>query len=187
MLALLASGCDRLPEAVIVPEFEFSYSFESGLGGWTEGSADLGAGRAAAGTTTGQAAAGSASLAFGLDNPGGAGKIWVTRELAVAKDQSYTVDITLKLGSADAQAAAPWKVIAGARQAAPTAAAGLPIQDETTAGGTGGGVAWAGKSYSFAAKADPDGRLFLTLGIWGTSAGERTYWIDDVRVVLTRS
>ena len=187
MLALLAYGCDRFPEAVIFPEFEFSYSFESGLAGWTEGSADLGAGRATAGATTGQAAAGSASLAFGLDNPGGTGKIWVTRELAVTKDQSYTVDVTLKLGSADAAAEAPWKVIAGVQLAAPTTAAGLPMQDETTAGGTGGGVAWAEKSYSFAAKADPDGRLFLTLGIWGTSADERTYWIDDVGVVLTRS
>lgn len=187
MLALLVSGCDRLPEAVIVPEFEFSYSFESGLAGWTERSADLGAGWATVGTTTSQAASGSTSVAFGLGNAGGAGKIWVTRELMVTKDQSYTVDVTLKLGSADAQSAAPWKVIAGAQLAAPTTAAGLPMQDETTAGGTGGGVAWAEKSYSFPAKADPDGRLFLTLGIWGTSPGERTYWMDDVRVVLTRS
>lgn len=186
-LGVLGAACDRLPEAVIVPEFEFDYSFEAGLTGWVEGRADLGAGTATVGTTTEQASSGSASLGLAVDNVGGAAKIWVTRELEVTPDQSYTVDLTLKVGSVDPASAAPWKVIAGTRSAAPSSAAELPMQDETGAGTPGGGAAWTPKSYSFPAKADEDGRLFLTLGIWATSAGQRTYWIDEVKVVLTRS
>lgn len=185
--AVLAGGCDRLPEAVIVPEYEFAYSFESGLAGWTEGRADLGTGTAAVTTTTGQAAAGSASLLLTVDNAGGAAKVWITRELAVTKDQSYTVDVTLKLASVEPQGTPPWKVVAGVRANPPASSAELPIQDETAPGGAGGAVAWTEKKYSIPARADDEGRLFLTLGLWATSPGVRSYWIDDVRVVLTRS
>ena len=40
-VATALAGCDRFPEAVIVPEFDLSYSFESGLDGWTASAADL--------------------------------------------------------------------------------------------------------------------------------------------------
>lgn len=186
-LLFFAAGCDRLPEAVIVPEFDFTFSFEDGLQGWQAQSAELGNGTVSVEASTDRASAGTRSLRITMDNQGGAAKVWVTRELAVTRHQSYVAELSLALGSADPPAAAPWKVIAGLRPSPPSLAAELPYQDETPAPAGAGGFAWAGRSYTVPVTADAEGRIFLTLGIWGTSPSARTYWMDNVRVVLTRS
>lgn len=186
MLALAA--CDRAPDAVIVPEYEFSWSFDSGMEGWSALSADVGGGGAAAGAVSDQASQGSGSLRLDLTNPGGAAKVWLNREIEVTPDKSYTAVVTFDLRTSEHTAEAAWTLIAGVRAIAPTTAAGLEYQGDTSSGTAGGsGTVWASKEVTVAAQADDEGRLFLTLGVWGTSAGTRSYWIDNVKVVLTRT
>lgn len=173
---------------MIFPEFEFAFSFESGLDGWNPASADLGTGTVTIEGSGDNASQGTRSVAVRLDNPGGAGKVWITRELEVTPDQSYTVDVSFDLGTADHGTVDPWTLIVGMGDTAPTTPAALAYHGDTASGAeTAQGAAWAEKGTTVAAKADEDGRLFLTLGIWGTTPGQRSYWIDNVRVVLTRS
>lgn len=186
MLAFAA--CDRAPDAVIFPEFEFAFSFESGLEGWVPASGDLGAGTASVGGSSETASHGSQSASVRLESPDGAGKVWMTRELEVTPEKSYTVDVTFDLATEDHGVVEPWTLIVGLGDTAPTTSASLAYNGDTASGGeTASGVVWAEKSFTIGAKADEEGRLFLTLGVWGNTAGTRAYWIDNVRVVLTRS
>lgn len=185
---LAAAGCDRLPEAVIVPEFRLAYSFEGGLEGWTTSSADLGGGSAAAEASTERASDGTRSIRFSLANPGGTGKVWLTRELDLTPGKSYTAEIAFDLATADHGVGDAWKLILVARPQPPTTAASLDFQGDTSSGqATNSGIVWAQKRFTVPVQPDEEGRLYLTVGLWGTTPGTRVYWIDNVEVVLTRT
>ncbi|NJD17917.1 MAG: hypothetical protein FIA95_01335 [Gemmatimonadetes bacterium] len=186
--ALGAPSCDRLPEAVIFPEFELTYSFESGLDGWTVSSADLGAGSWAAEPSVERATDGTRSARLSLANPEGAGKGWITRELQLTPKKSYTAEISVDLATADHGVADAWKLILTARETPPAGAASLDFQGDTSSGrDTATGVTWVEKRFVLPVQGDDEGKLYLSLGVWGTTPGARTYWVDRVQVVLTRT
>ena len=62
----------------------------------------------------------------------------------------------------------------------------------TPQGDTGNGLPtdeghrWLTKSYAMQVRASQDGELFVHVGVWGTSLSPRTYFVDQVRVKLTR-
>lgn len=171
-----------------MPEFDISFSFESGLEGWTVSSADVGTGSAAAEASSERASQGARSVRLVLANPGGAGKVWITRELEVTREKRYTAEISFDLATTDHGLAEPWKLIVGARATPPETAAALDFQGDTSSGReTATGVLWVQKRLNIPAQGDEEGRLFLTVGVWGTTAGNRTYWLDNVRIVLTRT
>lgn len=185
-LALSAplAACDTHPEATIFPEFEFLFSFEQGIAEWTPASADLGAGSASVTGAQDQASQGTRSAKLSLDNPAGSGKVWMTRELDVTPDQRYSVEVTFDLRTSDAAGDA-WALVTAVKPEPPVSSAALEYQGDTSAGGQAGG-GWVEKSVTLLAQADEEGRLYLTLGLWGTTAGTRDYWIDNVRLVLMR-
>jgi hypothetical protein len=172
---------------VIVPEFDLSYSFESGLDEWYGNGVDLGDPQVAwsAERSSGQASVGSASVALSVNNAEGAAKVWIEREFTVEPSRAYDIEVTFDLGSSDGTGSEPWRVVAGAHVAPPMTAAELSIQDPTGNGG-GAGVVFVQKSYSLRATSDEDGRMYLVIGVWGTSVGERTYFLDNVHVLFTR-
>ena len=173
---------------MIFPEFELSYSFENGLEGWTVSSADLGAGSWAAESSTERATDGTRSVRLSLGNPGGAGKGWITRELQLTPNKSYTAEISIDLATADHSVADAWKLILTARETPPAGAASLDFQGDTSSGrDTAMGVTWVEKRFVVPVQADDEGKLYLSLGVWGTSPGTRTYWVDHVQLVLTRT
>lgn len=183
-----ATGCDRSPDAVIVPEFDLSFSFESGLEGWTAGTADFGAGSWAAEASTERATDGSRSARLTLANPGGAGKVWLTRELELTPQKSYTAQVSFDLATADHEPAGAWKLIVTARPTSPESASGLDFQGDTSSGlAAATGPQWVEKRFAIPAQADDEGKLYLSVGIWGTTPLTRTYWLDNIRVVLTRT
>lgn len=187
-MAWAAAGCDRSPEAVIVPEFDLSYSFESGLEGWTTATADVGSGSGSASATTERSTHGTRSVRLDLANPGGAAKIWLTRELELTPGKSYTAQISFDLGTADHGVADAWKLILTARDTPPASASALDFQGDTSSGlATATGAQWVEKKFVVPVRPDEEGLLHLTVGIWGTTPGTRTYWLDNVRVVLTRT
>lgn len=181
------AGCDRLPDAVILPEYEFEYSFETTLEGWNASAADVGAGSWNADSSTERATVGARSLRIVLANPGGAGKVWVSRKLEVTANMRYTVDLSFDLATADHVAADAWKLIVGARTSLPAGPSALDFQGDTSSGtATTTGAIWVKKRFTLTAQADDEGSLYLTVGVWGTTPATRSYWIDGVRAVLTR-
>lgn len=188
MLPLLATVCDKLGEIVIVPEFEMSFSFESGFGAWMAGGLDLLDPPVvwSASSSSLEASDGERSVRFDLDNLNGQAKIWIFREFEVAPGQRYDIAISFDLATADASTDA-WQVIAGAHTAPPETAAELRVHDATAAPGSGGGsIEWVPKQYAVQGQADEEGLLYIIVGVWGTGSGARTYYVDDLRLVLTR-
>jgi hypothetical protein len=180
--------CDKLGEIVIVPEFEMSFSFEVGLGAWVPGGLDLADPPVvwSASSSAAEASDGGRSVRFDLDNLNGQAKIWIIREFEVAPHQGYDIEISLDLATADASTDA-WQVIAGAHSAQPESSAELTFGGATAADGSGGGVLeWIPKKYTVFGQADEEGLLYIIVGVWGTGLGTRTYYVDDVRLVLTR-
>jgi hypothetical protein len=189
---LLVGGvCDHSGKIIaVVPEFDITDSFESGLGQWTPEALDLGEppGAWSVQGSTEEASAGTHSVELTLDNVSDAGKVWIERDLEVAPAQAYEVEISFDLASADFGTLNLWTVIAGAHTAPPQAADELIFQDDTGNGAsTDDGYHWVSKRYTVHAQSDEEGHLHVTLGVWGTSETARTYYFDNVRLQLTRT
>jgi hypothetical protein len=52
---------------------------------------------------------------------------------------------------------------------------------------SGTGLVWLSKSYRVSASSGADGRMTVVIGLWGTSEGARSYYIDNVRLLFTRA
>lgn len=189
-LVIALTGCDRLGEIVILPEVELSDSFEGGLGSWAPRSADLGTppgGWSVEGTPT-AASDGGRAVSLRLDNTGGAGKVWLVREVELSPDQSYDVALSFDLGTVGALPLTPWTIIAGSHVSEPTSAAGLTFRDGAAPDSTftTGGATWGARSYDLTLRTTEEGKGVVTVGLWGTSTEDRTYFLDNVRVLFTR-
>ena len=174
----------------LVPEFDIRDSFEAGLGDWEAQGTDLGNPPVAWSVeeSTEEASAGTRSVKLTLDNVNDAGKIWIQRELEVAPLVTYDVDLSFDLGSADFGTVNLWTVIAGVETAPPETAAELTFQDDTGNGAaTDHGYQWITKTYQIRARSDEDGHLYVVLGVWGTWETLRSYYLDNVHLVLTRA
>lgn len=184
LVGLTLAGCDRIGEIVIVPEFDLTYSFEGGLEGWVPAGVDLSGPTVmwSIETSADFVSTGSQAIRFVLDNTNGKGKIWIEREFEVEAERAYDVRITFDLASADS--GDPWRILAGAHGAPPVTAAELTVQDATA---TADQHEWTERSYTVRATSDEDGAVYVVLGFWGTSAENRTYYLDNVRLVFTRS
>ena len=74
-------------------------------------------------------------------------------------------------------------MIAGAHAALPQTREDLTYHGSTSHGeGADAGYLWTDKSYALIAKTDEEGRLYVSLGIWGTWENPRTYHLDDIRI-----
>ena len=188
---LAAGGCDHAGKLLeLVPEFDFTESFEAGLGDWTPQALDVAdpAVTWSVEASSEEASAGTQSVKLTLDNANAAGKIWIERELEVDPGQAYDVTLSFDLASADFGTVNLWKVIAGAYTAPPRTAAELSFPGDTGNGASADdGVHWVSRSYQVHARADKDGYIYVVIGVWGTYPVARTYWVDNVHVQLTRT
>ena len=167
-----------------MPEFDLTYSFEGGLEGWAPIGVDLSDPTVTWGIQTNGdvVSTGSRAVRFALDNTNGKGKIWIEREFEVEAERAYDVTITFDLASADS--GDPWRILAGAHGAPPVTAAELTVQDATA---TADQYEWTERNYTVRAMSDQDGAIYVVIGLWGTSAEDRTYYVDNVRLVFTRT
>ena len=182
-------ACDRLGEIVIVPEQEILDSFETGIGAWSLRSGDLGTppGTWSVVGTQEAASDGNHALRIQLDNIGGAGKVWVVREVQLSPNQDYDVDLAFDLGTSDASDATPWTLIAGAHPTDPQNASGLTFRGGTVPDAPGTSApTWVEEEYQFVLRVTAEGRGVVALGVWGTTAEDRVYYLDNVRVSFTR-
>jgi hypothetical protein len=182
-LAVLVGACGPATQT------SGSYSFEGSLQGWTAGSLDVGASTApgwSISASSERSFAGGWSARLFLDNQSEAGKIWISRTYRVLPNRRYDVHVEFALGTADADRASAFRVLAGAAPSLPTTGDdAISLARDDTANGGSTGVAWLFKQYDSVAATDKSGVLTAVVGIWGTAAGARTYYLDTLAVEFT--
>ena len=130
---------------------------------------------------------GAGAAALALDNTNATAKVWMEKVFEVQPGRAHDIELSFDVGSADWAGAEEWRLLAGAHTESPQTAAELTIQDASGNGSaTDDGVVFLEKRYSMRATADEEGRLFLAIGLWGTTMGSRTYFVDNVHVLFTR-
>lgn len=192
-LAVPFASCDNGDDLMLVPEFEQSFDFESGLGGWAGHADDLPVGSAwTVDVSSGEAAEGQAAARLDLAIVEPRGRVWMDRAFDVTAGQSYEVTVTFALGTADDAATTGWDVLAGGGPTEPTPGS-LTVRGSTTPDSPGTGMVWEERSFTFQATAGPatggdeTGRIWIALGIAPTTAEHREYGIDDVRLSFLRN
>ncbi len=185
--AFLSAGVCDPGSLEVQPELEDRFSFEGDLEGWSVGASGLGEPPAPWGASRSmeQAFAGSASVSLSLENTGGEGRVFLRRRFDAAPATDYTVEVSFALGTADEGTTNLWNLVAGVSREPPSGGGLVGVGD--TGGGVGGGFQWVEKTATLNLRTGPDsGRLWLGLGVWGTSPFTRQYFIDDVRVRIRR-
>jgi hypothetical protein len=188
-LALAAAGCDRHPDPVVIqPEFDDATSFESDLGHWAVRTLDLGTPPATveAVRSSDRASDGAQSVRLRLDNAAAQPKVLLERSYDAEKNLTYSVDVSLSFATADSAAVQPWRVAIGAAPVSPTQSLQVNAPTDTGSGKSTGGFAWIVKTYHGEVQTDASGHLFVYVGVWATSPGARSYYVDDLKVTLTR-
>jgi hypothetical protein len=116
----------------------------------------------------------------------------MARPFDVTADQSYEVTVSFALGTADGATTTAWDVLGGGGATEPDPGS-LTTHGSTTPESPGSGLVWEERSFTFQATAGPavgedeTGRIWVALGIAPTTADDREYGIDDVRLSFLRS
>lgn len=183
---LLAAGACDDDDPTAPPE-EMTFSFETGLQGWTEAGTDLQDPPVTwdIERTTDVANSGDASVRLMLDNVNDAGKIWIVRGFEAEPGRTYEVEIDFALGTRDWGDVNLWTVIAGAHAQPPQDAGDLDFRDDTGNGlGSDQGYVWIDKDYTSTVTANAEGMIYVAIGVWGTYEVSRTYYVDDVVIEI---
>jgi len=189
---LLGGVCD--PGSVdVFPEIEERFSFENGLDGWAAAASDLGEPPSLwqVSVTGDESFVGVRSASLFLSNDAGQGRVFLRRRFDAIADTDYRVEVSLQLGTSDVGAMNLWSLIGGAFRESPTHGADLLTIGDTGGSGadgvTDGAVDWVARTADFDIRTGPeDGRIWLALGVWGTSPFARDYYVDDVVVIVRR-
>jgi hypothetical protein len=192
LLTLALASCDFNGDALIFePEFDDVSSFETDLGKWTGRAADLGTPPATWEVirSADRATQGTQSTRLRLGNQAGQPKVFLERHYEVEKNQRYLVEISFDFASADFGGANLWRLLAGAALDSPTQPGTVVAVPGDTGNGRAAdeGFVWLPKSFSMEVTSDVGGELFVYVGVEGTSALSRTYYVDNVKVTMTRN
>ncbi|MBI3578717.1 MAG: hypothetical protein HY089_04805 [Ignavibacteriales bacterium] len=125
---------------------------------------------------------GTTALKLYLANLNDAGKIWIERSFLVKPNTSYQVNVKYAFASGDYGFVNLWTLITGLRKSPAQTRDDLTYQGNTGNGSGAAGYKWLKKSYDFTAQSGSEGRLYLTIGVWGTWETTRTYYVDSVAV-----
>ena len=164
----------------------FQEGFEAGLEGWEAG-ADVPQDPANPGQpvfwsierSTDLANEGSASARFTLDGKQDDGTIWLARPLEVAGGEPLRVRLTFDLWSESESFNTLAHVAAYAAPRPPTAEEDFDLS-QTANQVTG----WKTYTYDFHLPANPEGRVWVALGISAVWETEMTYYVDNVHVEI---
>lgn len=182
--ALIMTAC---VEGTTGPDFpiERTFSFETDLEGWVADTTDTGdpATEWLVERSTDEAIDGNASAKIEVNNLNDASKVWIERPFDLRPNTSYRVTVGYDLATADFGTVNNWTLITGVSPTDPEIRDDLAFQDETGNGNDQDvGYVWLPKSYQFDVITDDDGLLWVSIGVWGTWEGPRTYFFDDVQI-----
>ena len=186
----LGGVCD--PGTVdVVPELEDRFSFEGGLEGWSVAASGLGEPPQPwqVSVTAAESTDGDQSLRLFLDNRSAQGRAFIRRRVSLVPDTDYRAELTFQWGTRDTGGVGVWNLIAGVGRDEPRSGAGLVTVGDTGSDGVGsqGALQWVDKSATLDFRTAPDdGRMWIAMGLWGTSPFAREYFLDDVVLTIRR-
>lgn len=131
---------------------------------------------------------GYTSLKLVLGNINDGGKIFIEKPFEVEPNQIYQVRVEFAFGSGDWGTANLWQIVAGAVTKPPENGGDVvpAIKDETGNGNDYDvGYVWLNKSYEVLVRTQSDA-VYVFIGVWGTYEVGRIYYLDNVRVTLTK-
>jgi hypothetical protein len=170
-------------------QVRFVTGFESGFDGFAPDGADLDDPPVewSVERSNERAESGAWSVRLQLENLNDAGKIWLERRFdGLEPGRTYDVELSFDFASADFGDINLWTIVAGASGADPEDRDDLVSRDDTGNGADADvGYVWGRKEYALAAETGDGGALWIHLGVWGTSEFGRTYFVDDVEIVIT--
>lgn len=179
---LIAASCTSEP-LTIHPEVDETYGFEAGLAGWTAVIPPTG-GLVIVQNSGEMASAGSGALQFLLNDDSGNAAAMVTRAFSVEPDRGYDVEVSFDLATADGPAVQPWTLRFGAGGTEPASAGSVAAAGST--GSDDDALEFEERTLNATGTAGPDGTLWVTVGVSQETGGSRTYFVDELRVSLTR-
>ena len=184
-ILLLLAGCSVLH----IPK-QMEFSFENGTDGWVAQGTDLSnpTDEWSIERSEEMASKGRTSLKVYLNNLNDAGKVWIQRPFDVDPNSYYQVHVEYDFASADYGDLNLWTIITGALLGPPTKADELVYQRDTGNGGDkDDGYKWLHKTYTFDMRTGPEEEIYVIIGVWGTLATARTYYIDNVKIITVKS
>jgi hypothetical protein len=127
------------------------------------------------------------SMRFYLDNSNGRGKIWMERAFDADSSGDYRVRVSYQFATRDYGTAGLWQIIAGAGPRAVSFPEELIYHADTGNGsGSDVGYVWRYRDYTFDLRSSSAGKIFVSVGVWGTTVAARTYYVDQVVVSLQK-
>jgi hypothetical protein len=127
------------------------------------------------------------SVKLYLNNLNDAGKIWIERSFNVSPNSRYEVIVTYMFATGDFGDFNLFRIITGVSTQSPENASDLTIQEDTGHHQeTEHGFIWLEKNYTFTVQSDTTGKLFVSIGVWGTWETHRTYYLDSVNITFSK-
>jgi hypothetical protein len=172
-------------------EITDSSSFETDLDGWSIKATQVWGDPPEAWSITrsqDRARDGSTSLKFVLVNINDAEKIWIEKAFAVEPSQTYNVIVDYGLASSISATSAAFTIITGVLTSSPDTREDLrpAFKDEANNGTREGGYKWRDAAYAFTVQSREQGMLYVVIGIWGTWEVTDIYYIDDIRISISK-
>ncbi len=184
LVLLLSASCSllNLPQSM-------TFSFEQGFDGWTATGTDLDnpPDQWSIEPSQDMASKGKTSLKLYLNNVNDAGKIWIERSFNVEPQSYYQVHVSYDLASADYGNLNLWDIITGVVLEPPKTAGELVYEGDTGNGADADeGWLWLHKIYDLSIRPGPESEIYVIIGVWGTWETARTYYLDNVEVILAK-
>lgn len=187
--ALLPSSLLGAHSAGSPEEMSEFFSFEDGMEGWTTGGTDLPLEWSIT-RSEDIAKDGRTSMKLFLANFNDAGKIWIDRPFVVEPKQTYQVSVKYFFASNDYGLINPTIMFTAVLETSPNTREDLipAYQDLTRAGDSpASGYKWLKKKHKFNVQSGDAGVLHVIIGFWGVFERPYTYYVDQVRVTLTKT
>jgi hypothetical protein len=187
MIALMFGCSDKDGTPTPGGSHTYTFSFEDGMQGWSAKATDVDFPSEdwSVAPATDLAYEGTASVKLYLANYNDAGKIWMQSPFNVKPNTLYHVKLVYHFASQDWGMANPFRIIAGVLDRPPVTAADLTFQGPTLNGADSDvGFLWLDEIYDFDITSSDAGKIYISIGVWGTWETPRTYYIDLVSVTI---
>jgi len=181
----------------------YFYSFESNWEEWLRKEADIelfegGVINRSIERSQNIAIDGITSIKFYMNNINDAGKIWIEKNFTVIPNQNYEVHVSFYFASKDWGKINLFRIITGAQATSPQTPEEIveihynlynKYKEKATTYNSGeldSGYVWTHKNFEFSVTSNEFGIIYVVLGIWGTWETHRTYYIDNVQIIIAK-
>lgn len=187
VVLLLACACGESED--FKPSQYYIFSFEDSMQGWSAHGADLDNPSVVwyVQRAVDMSRDSVSSAQFYLENLNEKAKVWMERVFSVDSSADYRVTVRYNLATRDWGHSNLWTLLTGVSPRAVSMPEELGLQGDTGTGTASDvGYYWLYKTYDFDVRSSSAGKLYVHIGVWGTSKATRTYYVDLVSISFTR-